>query len=176
MAHTRFFKITVAFCFLLLFINLPFSAGQDIPVSPAAENASESESEYESVEVIEPLTIKLDVNEVRLDVVVLDNRGRPVTDLTAADFEIFQNGVRQNVVSSVYIENQADAAAQPSAARKEARNFPALPSAELKKEDVNRTIVFVLDDMSMNPLNAPHAKMALRNFVEKQMQSGASNV
>ena len=37
--------------------------------------------------------------EVLLDVVVKDKRGRPVTDLSAADFEVFEDGAKQPVES-----------------------------------------------------------------------------
>src|SRR5262245_42076825 len=37
--------------------------------------------------------------EVLLDVVVKDKRGRAVTDLAAADFEVFEDGVKQPVES-----------------------------------------------------------------------------
>ena len=36
---------------------------------------------------------------ILVDVVVRDGRGRPVTDLTAADFEIAEDGVRQTIDS-----------------------------------------------------------------------------
>ena len=42
----------------------------------------------------------------------------------------------------------------------------------LKKEDIRRTIIFALDDLSMNFEEGYCAKMALRKFVEKQMQIG----
>ena len=164
-SNFRFSGISTAFCIVLFFINPHISAGQDASDTASVENVDVPES-------IDPLLIKLSVNEVRLDVVVVDNRGRPVTDLKAADFEVFQNGARQNVVSSVYIENQSDSAVQPSSPQKDARNLPPLPTAELKREDARRTIIFVVDDISMSFENGYHAKMALSNFVEKQMQTG----
>ena len=177
MTHFRFSRIARVFCLGLLFLHPYFSSGQNISAAdtrPMDINASES-AQAES-EPIEPLRIKLSVNEVRLDVVVLDKKtGNPVTDLTAADFEVSQDGKRQNVLSSVYIGNQSDVAAKPPASRKDARNLtppPPLPTVDLEKEDVHRTIIFVVDDISMSFENGYYAKMALRNFVEKQMQPG----
>jgi len=164
----RFSSIATAFCFGLFFLGLPFSVGQDVPAAekkPAAENASEPEQ-------AEPLQIKLSVNEVRLDVAVLDRKGNPITDLTARDFEVFQDGKRQKVLSGVYIDSQSDAAARPAHDRNELPNLPSQPATELKKEDVRRTIMFVADDFAMNFENGYNTKMALRNFVEKQMQPG----
>ena len=87
----------------MFFIYPPFSVGQDAPTAdtiPAVGNATE-------LTPTESLKLKLDVNEIRLDVVVLDKKGNPVTNLTADDFEISQDGKRQDVVASVYIDNQA---------------------------------------------------------------------
>jgi hypothetical protein len=42
------------------------------------------------------------VEEVRIDATVLDKKGRQVTDLTDADFEVYQDGKRQEIVSCTY--------------------------------------------------------------------------
>ena len=123
---------------MLLFFILPFSVGQDVTLVPESQNISGSAPG-------EPLNIKLDVNEVRLDIAVLDKNGNQITDLTADDFEVYQNDKRQKVLSSVYIGSQ---------------------------EDVRRNIVFVFDDCTMSFVNGYYARMALRNFVENQMQPG----
>jgi VWFA-related protein len=43
--------------------------------------------------------IRVRTNEVRLDIVVKDKRGRPVKDLTAADFEVLEDGISQKIAS-----------------------------------------------------------------------------
>src|SRR5215471_10303306 len=43
--------------------------------------------------------IRIGTSEVTLDVVVRDKKGRPVKDLTAPEFEIYEDGVRQQVES-----------------------------------------------------------------------------
>ena len=158
-----FFRI-VFFCLGLLFLHLPFSMGQDIPVATAVENEADS---------VDPYRIKVNVNEVSLDVVVVDGRGRPVTDLTADDFEIYQDKLPQEVSASVYINDQTQSAASPAVSRKDATNsLHFLPTAALKEEDVRRTIIFVVDDLSMSYEDMYFAKMALNGFLEKQMQPG----
>jgi len=166
MENIRFTGFATLFFLLLLFLPFPHSTAQDVAAIPTEKSAAESET-------VESLQIKVSVNEVRLDVVVLDKKTRnPVTDLTAADFEVFQNNKRQAIVSSVYVENQSSATANPSSNRKNNRNLPSLPSADLKREDTRRTIIFVVDDISMSFEDGYYSKMALRNFVEKQMQTG----
>jgi len=159
----HFTGIAIAFCIALLFPGLPLFSEQDAPTTTETETAATSES-------IEPFGIKINVNEVRLDVVVLDKNGNPVTDLTAADFEVFQDKKRQEITSSVYIKHQADVATQPAASQKDSRSTSLLPAPALKQEDVGRTIIFIVDDNSMTFENGYYAKMVLRNFVEKQMQ------
>src|SRR5215510_4343059 len=43
--------------------------------------------------------IRIGTAEVTLDAVVRDKKGRPVKDLTAAEFEIYEDGVRQQIES-----------------------------------------------------------------------------
>jgi VWFA-related protein len=45
------------------------------------------------------LAVVVSTSEVRLDAVVKDKKGRPVKDLAAADFEVYEDGVRQEVQS-----------------------------------------------------------------------------
>ena len=164
MTRIRFFSAAIIFFLWLFFVSLPFSAGQAAPAADRMtmdENTSDSDS-------VEPLRIKVSVTEVSLDVVVLDKKtGNPITDLTAADFEVYQDNRQQAVKSAVYIDSQPDAAT-----RKNTPNLPLFSAPALKKEDVNRTIMFVVDDYAMTFENGYYTKTALRNFVEKQMQPG----
>jgi len=48
---------------------------------------------------VDPQTVTISTSEVRLDAVVKDKKGRPVTGLTATDFEVYEDGVRQEIKS-----------------------------------------------------------------------------
>ena len=41
--------------------------------------------------------VRIRANEVALDIVVRDKKGRPVRDLTPSDFEVYEDGVRQQI-------------------------------------------------------------------------------
>ena len=146
MFYLRFFKITSTFCIALFLRQMPFAVAQDIPVSAEILGATENEV---TADGIEPLKITVDVQEVRLDVVVLDGRGRPITDLTADDFEVYQDNRKMKVTSSVYIDYQASAAERSSAFQKASPYLPKISDALLENEDVRRTILFVVDNISM---------------------------
>jgi VWFA-related protein len=51
--------------------------------------------------------IRVRSNEVRLDVVVKDKKGRPIKDLKATDFEVLEDGVPQKVESFRFVTREA---------------------------------------------------------------------
>jgi VWFA-related protein len=51
--------------------------------------------------------IRVRSNEVRLDVVVKDKKGRPIKDLKATDFEVLEDGVQQKVESFRFVTREA---------------------------------------------------------------------
>ena len=50
--------------------------------------------------------VRIRANEVSLDIIVRDKKGRPVRDLTEADFEVYEDGVRQKVGSFRFVLNE----------------------------------------------------------------------
>jgi VWFA-related protein len=69
--------------------------------------------------------IRVRSNEVRLDVVVKDKKGRPIKDLKAADFEILEDGVLQKVESFRFVMREGAAGAADA---KEGSNEPSAPT------------------------------------------------
>src|SRR5512132_3184044 len=43
-------------------------------------------------------TIRVDTSIVRLNVGVVNGRGKPITDLTQANFDVFEDGVKQQIL------------------------------------------------------------------------------
>ena len=130
------------FCLVLFFLALPFCAGQDIPAVPTV--VLEPETQTKSVGRYK---IGVNVNEAILDVVVVDEKGRPIKDLTTDDFEIYQDNRRQTVTSSVYIDNKSGTAAWNE--RKDAPNLPQFSARAIKEEEIRRTILFFVYDLSL---------------------------
>ena len=50
--------------------------------------------------------VRIRANEVSLDIVVRDKKGRPVRDLTVRDFEVYEDGVRQEIGSFRFVLRQ----------------------------------------------------------------------
>jgi Ethanolamine utilization protein EutJ (predicted chaperonin) len=49
------------------------------------------------------LTVRVNVNLIRIDVVVQDRNGQPVPGLTADDFEVTRDGKRQMIQKVLYV-------------------------------------------------------------------------
>lgn len=67
--------------------------------------------------------IRVRSNEVRLDVIVRDKKGRPVKDLKPGDFEVLEDGVAQKVESFRFISRE------PAPAKSSDENQPVPPGA-----------------------------------------------
>jgi VWFA-related protein len=116
--------------------------------------------------------IRVGVEEVRLDAVVVDKKGHQITDLTADDFEIYQDGHPQKVTYGAYIAEHKPKAAQEGISAHDSKKEQPVVTAPLSKEDVHRTILFLIDDLSMRMPNLANTRMALQKFVETQMLPG----
>ena len=96
--------------------------------------------------------LKVAVEEVRIDAVVLDRNGHQVRDLTAKDFEVYQDGKPKKIMACTYVnEEQA-----PS--RKSSKTSILTSSPMLPKDKVRRTLAFVVDDLSMDFDHFPNAR------------------
>src|SRR5688572_1834239 len=76
--------------------------------------------------------VRVRSNEVQLDIVVKDKKGRPVKDLKAVDFEVFEDGVLQKVESFRFITRE------PLPAKSESKS-PAPTSAATTPPPVKRS-------------------------------------
>lgn len=118
--------------------------------------------------------VRINTNLVQLDVVVTDKKGRIVTDLTPADFEISQDGRSQKITNFSYIKLQPENSAQPALIRpaEQSSNVPALPPARLRAEQVRRTVALVVDDLGLGFEDLNDVRKALKNFVDEKIQPG----
>jgi VWFA-related protein len=99
-------------------LSLAFCCAMAGPV--LAQNAAQSAPQAESGP-----TIHATVNEVALDLVVRDKKGRLVKNLKPGDVEIYEDGVRQEIRSLRLVGGEAPAPpAQPAADRQSAEAQP----------------------------------------------------
>jgi len=106
-------------------------------------------------------TFAVGTSAVTLDVVVRDKKGNAVRDLGPADFEVFEDGVKQRVESfQVFgrpLESPAaNAAKAPAAPIAPAAPVAAAPAPTPPPESRAQVIAFVFDRLSANARNTAH--------------------
>jgi VWFA-related protein len=110
----------------------------------------------------------VEISVTNLDVVVTDSNGKAIPDLTAADFEVKQDGVVQPLTNFSFIRNApaapAATAAVPAPAPAEAAPAPALPAYEPAQAARAHLIVFV-DEVHLTSLNKNRALKSLRQYL-----------
>ena len=120
----------------------------------------------------QPPTFRVTVDAVSIDAVVTDRNGEVVRDLTAADFEVFQSGKRQRVTFAHFVPVLAAAAPASGAVGSSrvpaasAGGAPPAPAPPITRDQVQRTIVVVVDDLGLSVQGMNDTRLALRRFVD----------
>jgi VWFA-related protein len=111
------------------------------------------------------------VDVVRIDAVVLDRDGRPVRGLSAADFEVLENGKRREVASFETIDVRpqpgADAAAVGAAAAPEKESTPRI----LLPEE-GRAVLVYFDDIHVQAESSVLVRSTLAPFLSRELRPG----
>ncbi len=119
--------------------------------------------------------IKISTNLIQLDVIVTDRNGKIINDLKPDDFEIYENGKKQDITNFSFIsaasteQPSANSSSPPASANK---NAIPIPPVKLKPEQVRRTYALVVDDLGLSFVNIHWVQQGLRKFVNEQMQDG----
>ena len=132
------------------------------PASPPTQQPAQTEADRD--------VIKISTNLVQVDAVVTKG-GKPVTDLTADDFDVFEDGKPQVITNFSYVSNVGTAPSPtPMAGSRKARPLvPPVPRA-ITPENTHRTIALVVDDLGLSVISIARARNALRKFVNEQLE------
>jgi VWFA-related protein len=161
-SRVRILRRTLAYFFLGLLLN---SHSQESRTAPQADVQQSGNAE-------KGFKIQIGVEEVRLDAVVLDKNGHQITDLTADDFEIQQDYFRQKITSCIYVNDDQPRPQKTAEPSKDSRNASPIPAPPVTRADIRRTVVFLVDNLTMDFTEVHRARMGMRRFVETQMQEG----
>jgi VWFA-related protein len=113
---------------------------------------------------------RVGVDAVRIDAVVTDRDGRIVTDLTAEDFEVRQDGKLQKLTFAQFVPVLADARPSTDVPAVAGRGAPPLPAPPITRESVQRTIAVVVDDLGLSFESYRNTQKALHAFVDKELR------
>lgn len=117
--------------------------------------------------------VRVTTNLVQVDVAVTDKDGRQVTNLTPEEFEVLEDGRKQQITNFSYISTDVNASSQPPdtvTAQPATKNAPKVQPASLRPEQVRRTVALVVDDLGLSFESISYVRDALRKFVDEQMQ------
>jgi VWFA-related protein len=113
--------------------------------------------------------VKISTNLIQIDVTVTDKGGKVVTGLRAEDFEVFENGERQNISTFSFKARSVGGvsigdASKPETKTGQSANGPLNPAA------IRRSVAIVVDDLNLSFGSIYYTRKALKKFVDEQMQ------
>jgi VWFA-related protein len=118
-------------------------------------------------------TIKVRVQQVLVPVIVTDRKGHFVTDLTAKDFQVFEDGVEQRLVALSSEQNGAPSLLSSEAAPSQApeNQIALLPGAGAPA--VGRTYLVVMDMLNTSVGGFAQVSNALKKLFKSEQGSGS---
>ena len=122
----------------------------------------------------EDQVVRISTDLIQIDVTVTDKNGKVVSGLGMNDFEVYENGEKQNLSGVQFMAKSVGGATiggnAPAAARPGEGVTTGGPQKPVTPGSVRRTIAIVVDDLTMSFGSVYYARRALRRFVEQQMQ------
>lgn len=115
--------------------------------------------------------VRITTNLVQLDAIVTDEKGNHVKNLSAGDFEIYQDGKLQKITGFSYINTENSARSSSPETKKTDKNAPLPPPNRVASMGGGRIITFIVDDgnCAASRVGMLAAREALEKFVNEQM-------
>ena len=102
-----------------------------------------------------PVSFRVEVNYVEVDAVVTDAQGMPISTLTKNDFEIFEDGKKQDVATFSLVNIPIERAERPLFA-----SAPVEADVQTNDHVEGRIYLIVLDDVHTDLTRTPRVKAA----------------
>ena len=138
-------------CLVLLLLIASSARSQD---APKPEEPSQAPPQFPA-----------QIEQVTVDVVVVDKKGAPVTDLKAADFTVTEDGVPQSISSFEAVRLPATPSETPAERPRVSTNVE-VPGHE------GRAFVIVFDDVHLTRADGIRAKVAIAEFLKTGVREG----
>ncbi len=147
-------RVTLILAFALTLSSYPAAAGQ----TPAPQQRQDE------------TRIRIGTAEVTLDVVVRDKKGRIVKDLAASEFEVYEDGVRQQIESFRLATREPGAKAGVNRA-KDGAGDPAAKGAEASSEKTSAPAIIALVFDRLSPDARSMARKAATAYAEEGLMA-----
>ena len=116
--------------------------------------------------------IRISTELVQTDVVVTDKNDRIINDLKLEDFELYDNGKKQDLRFLEFVSVASPRrveGARPAGLPAEAEETG---NTGVAARDLKRVVAFVIDDLTMEIPDIEPVRKLLRDFVDNKMQPG----
>jgi VWFA-related protein len=171
MNPTRCQTTRAQYCDAILALLLVVCLGASLQTS-----APQSEPGRQTLQ--NPSVIRMSIDLVQIDATVTDPQGRHVTDLTAEDFEILQDGKPQRLSGFAFVPTgtllapatAGNSTIGPTIGPTSSSTSGTVPP--LARDHVRRTMAIVVDDLSLSFQSITRVRNVLRRFVDDRMQPG----
>jgi VWFA-related protein len=117
-------------------------------------------------------TFRTAVNLVSSDVIVRNRRGQFQADLTKGDFEIFEDGIKQDISSFVLVHGGRVFTTQTASAAAPVREGIILPPSRPVNDTAGRIIIFVIDDLHMEFRDTHRIRRLFRDMAKELVHDG----
>jgi VWFA-related protein len=120
--------------------------------------------------------IRINVNLVQVDAVVVDAKDQAVIDLKKEDFVVLQDGKPQAITNFSFIDTKAgvvrnaSAKAAPKPAPPVKGAPPPPPPMASRPKQIRRTVALVVDDLGLSFDSIARVRQALKKYVDQEMQ------
>ena len=116
-------------------------------------------------------TFRADVTLITNDVIVRDESGRFVPDLLKEDFQIYEDGVQQEIASLVLIQGGRAFNLQMPAPAPVAEGI-ILPTARPRSDTAGRVLMLFVDDLHMEADSTPRIRALFKQIAETLVHEG----
>jgi VWFA-related protein len=117
--------------------------------------------------------VRITTELIQVDAVVADKNDQIVGDLKLEDFELYENGKRQDIKFMEFVSVDSGRRTEGSLAT---GSIAAIPGGEVARDlsakDVRRVLAFVVDDVTIPFEDMVRVRDLLSDFVENKMEEG----
>jgi VWFA-related protein len=149
---------------LFCFASFPVVAAEPVRIPTAAAETDE-------------FFMSVDVNVVNVDVFVTDKQGNRVRGLTAADFEVFENGKPVQISNFYAVDGAKNPVPAPPTTARPPEPAPGAPApqpapAPAPPDDQQLHLVVYIDNFNLRPFNRNRVMRELRLFLNQNVRKG----
>jgi VWFA-related protein len=119
------------------------------------------------------MVIRINVNLVQVDAVVVDAKDQPVTDLKKEDFIVLQDGKPQAITNFSFVNTKEGVVRTTTAkAAAPAKGVPPPPPPPMasRPKQIRRTVALVVDDLGLSFDSIARVRQSLKKYVDQEMQ------